>query len=116
MEQLNEVEFRRGFIRWGALSGLFSRKDCHVCQEVHPLLEGLAEEYADQDFGFYNVDVDEQRDLFQKMALKGSLRCCFSRTENRLPGLQAVRMRTSTLKRSTRSSVDPAVSFCDMRW
>ena len=72
MEQLNEVEFQERVYDDGEpCLVLFSRKDCHVCQEVHPVLEGLAEEYADQDFGFYNVDVDEQRDLFQKMALKG---------------------------------------------
>ena len=72
MEQLNEVEFQERVYDDGEpCLVLFSRKDCHVCQEVHPVLEGLAEEYADQDFGFYNIDVDEQRDLFQKMALKG---------------------------------------------
>ena len=71
MEQLNEVEFQERVYDDGEpCLVLFSRKDCHVCQEVHPVLEGLAEEYAGQDFGFYNIDVDEQRDLFQKMALK----------------------------------------------
>ena len=50
---------------------LFSRKGCHVCQEVHPLLEEISEDYADTEFSFYNVGVDEQKDLFQKMALKG---------------------------------------------
>ncbi len=51
---------------------MFTRKSCHVCQQVHPKLEELA---ADEDykgkFGFYEVDVEEQGDLFQRFSLKG---------------------------------------------
>ena len=50
---------------------LFSRKSCHVCQAVHPILEGLEEEYADSDFAFYQVDVEEEPGLFQRMGGKG---------------------------------------------
>lgn len=72
MEQLNATEFQEKVYDDGEKClVLFSRKDCHVCQEVHPMLEDIAGEYADTDFGFYNVDVDEQKDLFQTMALKG---------------------------------------------
>lgn len=51
---------------------MFSRKSCHVCQAVHPKIEELA---ADEDlagrFGFYEVDVEENRDIFDRFSLKG---------------------------------------------
>lgn len=50
---------------------LFSRKSCHVCQEVHPMLEEIEEEYAGKDFGFYHVDVEDEKDLFNRFSLKG---------------------------------------------
>ena len=49
---------------------VFSRKDCHVCKEVVPILEELAPEH-DGKFGFYYVDVEEQKPLFQRFSLKG---------------------------------------------
>lgn len=80
MEQLNAAEFQEKVYDDGeACLVLFSRKDCHVCQEVHPMLEEISTEYAGDDFGFYNVDVDEQKDLFQKMALKGVPQVLFFR-------------------------------------
>ena len=48
----------------------FTRKTCHVCQAVHPKLEELEEDYKGK-FGFYEVDVEEQRNLFQRFSLKG---------------------------------------------
>lgn len=72
MEQLNAAEFQEKIYDDGeSCLVLFSRKDCHVCQQVHPMLEEISTEYADADFGFYNVDVDEQKELFQRMSLKG---------------------------------------------
>lgn len=72
MEQLNATDFQEKVYDDGeACLVMFSRKDCHVCQEVHPMLEEIAADYADAEFGFYNVDVDEQKALFQQMALKG---------------------------------------------
>ena len=50
---------------------MFSRKDCHVCKEVHPLIEDIEGDYADTDFKFYHVDVEEQKDLFSRFSLKG---------------------------------------------
>lgn len=80
MEKLNAVEFQEKVFDDGeACLVLFSRKDCPVCQEVHPMLEELASEYEDCDFGFYNVDVDEQKALFQQMALKGVPQVLFFR-------------------------------------
>ena len=72
MKDLDAMEFQERVYDDGEpCLVLFSRKDCHVCQEVHPMLEEIEEEYRDSEFGFYHVDVDEEKDLFQKMALKG---------------------------------------------
>lgn len=49
---------------------IFSRKGCHVCQSVVPILEELAPNYEGK-FGFYYVDVEEQKSLFQSFSLKG---------------------------------------------
>jgi len=49
---------------------IFSRKSCHVCQEVVPVLVELAPKYQGE-FGFYYVDVEEQKSLFQRFSLKG---------------------------------------------
>lgn len=48
----------------------FSRTSCHVCQEVKPMLEELAPEYEGK-FGFYQVDIEEEKALFQRFSLKG---------------------------------------------
>lgn len=50
---------------------IFSRKSCHVCQEVHPILDEIEEEYKGKDFGFYHVDVEDEKDLFNRFSLKG---------------------------------------------
>ncbi|MBE6111806.1 MAG: thioredoxin family protein [Peptococcaceae bacterium] len=50
---------------------LFSRQSCHVCQEVHPIIEEIEEEYAGKDFGFYHVDIEAEKDLFNRFSLKG---------------------------------------------
>lgn len=49
---------------------IFSKKTCHVCKEVVPLLEELQPQYRD-GFGFYYVDVEEDKNLFQRFSLKG---------------------------------------------
>lgn len=49
---------------------MFSRKTCHVCQAVKPVLEELLPKYEGK-FGMYHVDIEEQRDLFQRFSLKG---------------------------------------------
>lgn len=49
---------------------IFSRKTCHVCQSVVPVLEDLQQQYEGK-FGFYYVDVEEDKDLFQRFSLKG---------------------------------------------
>ncbi|WP_434511797.1 thioredoxin family protein [Desulfitobacterium sp. AusDCA] len=49
---------------------IFSRKTCHVCQGVVPILEELKVKYEGR-LGFYYVDVEEQKPLFQKFSLKG---------------------------------------------
>lgn len=51
---------------------MFTRKTCHVCQQVHPKIEELSEDETYRDkFWFYEVDVEEQPELFQRFSLKG---------------------------------------------
>ena len=50
---------------------VFSRQSCHVCQEVHPMIEEIEEEYAGKGFGFYHVDVEAEKELFSRFSLKG---------------------------------------------
>ena len=49
---------------------IFSRKTCHVCKQVVPVLEELQPKYEGQ-FGFYYVDIEESSSLFQRFSLKG---------------------------------------------
>lgn len=71
MEKLNTSSFEEIVYDDGeACLVLFSRKSCHVCQQVHPKLEEIAEDYTGK-FGFYTVDVEEERELFQRFSLKG---------------------------------------------
>ncbi|MEL7564011.1 MAG: thioredoxin family protein [Dehalobacterium sp.] len=49
---------------------IFSRKDCHVCQEVIPMIEELFAKYRDK-LGFYYIDVEENKDLYKRFSLKG---------------------------------------------
>ncbi|TGE37373.1 thioredoxin [Desulfosporosinus fructosivorans] len=49
---------------------VFSRKTCHVCAEVVPMVEGISENYKDK-LGFYYVDSEEQRDLYNRFSLRG---------------------------------------------
>jgi len=49
---------------------IFSRESCHVCQGVVPILEDLQSKYNGK-YKFFYVDVDEQKNLFQRFSLKG---------------------------------------------
>jgi Thioredoxin domain-containing protein len=49
---------------------IFSRKSCHVCQIVVPVLEDLQPQFEGK-YGFYYVDVEEDKALYQKFSLKG---------------------------------------------
>ena len=49
---------------------IFSRKSCHVCKQVVPILEELQPKYEGK-FGFYYVDVEENTSLQQRFSLKG---------------------------------------------
>jgi len=71
IQQLDSASFEEVIYDNGeACLVIFSRKSCHVCQEVVPILEELAPEYQDK-FGFYYLDVEEQKNLFQRFSLKG---------------------------------------------
>lgn len=48
----------------------FTRHDCHVCKEVTPRLEQVAEKYQDRVL-FYAMDVEQEKALFKSLSLKG---------------------------------------------
>lgn len=50
---------------------LFAKESCPLCQEVHPLLEEIEEEYKDRPFLFYLVDTLAEEALFLDMHLQG---------------------------------------------
>jgi thioredoxin 1 len=50
---------------------VFSRKNCHTCGQVVPMLEDLAASYTNKAFNFYYVDVEEQNPLYRRFSLKG---------------------------------------------
>lgn len=71
LNQLNQISFEEVIYDKGdACLVAFSRKSCHVCQEVIPMLEELFEKYNGK-FGFYYVDVEENKDLYKRFSLKG---------------------------------------------
>lgn len=71
LEKLNVDQFEKIIYDNGeSCLVLFSRKTCHVCQEVVPVLEDLQPEYNGK-FGFYYVDVEDDKTLFQSFSLKG---------------------------------------------
>ncbi len=85
MEKINENQFVEKINDEGEKClVLFSRKSCHVCEEVHPMMEEIEEDYKDKDFGFYYVDIEEQKDLFSKLALKGVPQVLFFDNGNRI--------------------------------
>lgn len=49
---------------------VFSRKNCHVCKEVVPMVEECGEKYSDK-INFYRVDVEEDRELYNRFSMKG---------------------------------------------
>lgn len=71
LQQLNPSRFEEIIYDKGeACLVIFSRKSCHVCKEVVSVLEELQPEYVGK-FGFYYVDVEEDKSLFQRFSLKG---------------------------------------------
>jgi thioredoxin 1 len=48
----------------------FGAERCHVCNELLPAVEEIAEELTDK-MNFYWVDVDEYKSLFKRFRLKG---------------------------------------------
>lgn len=71
LQQLNASLFEKTIYDIGEpCLVIFSRKSCHVCKEVIPVLEDLQPEYQGK-FGFYYVDVEEDKPLYQSFSLKG---------------------------------------------
>ena len=71
MKKLNSVAFEEYVENDGETClVIFSRKSCHVCQGVHAVLEDLEGDYKGK-MPFYEVDVEEEPALFEKMMMKG---------------------------------------------
>ena len=51
---------------------LYIKDGCPICQELHPLIEEIAEGYAGQPFGFYYVDAIAEAELYKEMRLQGT--------------------------------------------
>lgn len=79
LPQLNAKSFENKIYDSGeACLVVFSRKSCHVCKEVVPIVEELEPKYKSK-FGFYYVDVEEDKSLFQSLSLKGVPQILFFR-------------------------------------
>ena len=50
---------------------LFSKATCPICQQVTPILQQLEAQYAAQSVQFYHVDAVAEKDLLERVALKG---------------------------------------------
>ncbi|MBS3970601.1 MAG: thioredoxin family protein [Clostridia bacterium] len=59
---------------------VFSRENCHVCQEVVPRVEELAEKFVGKLL-FYYIDVEDNKDILKKYALKGVPQILFFKGE-----------------------------------
>lgn len=71
LQKLNDDSFEEVVYDNGeACLVIFSRKGCHVCRQVVPVLEDLQPSYQGK-FGFYYVDVEEDPQLQQRFSLKG---------------------------------------------
>jgi len=71
LQQLNSKSFEDKVYDEGqACLVVFSRKSCHVCKEVVPTVEELQPKY-ESEIGFYYVDVEEDKSLYQSFSLKG---------------------------------------------
>lgn len=71
LKRLNAVTFEEViYDNYEKCLVLFAKKKCHVCQEVTPMLEEISDKYKDK-FGFYYVDVEEDKDLFNRFSLRG---------------------------------------------
>lgn len=71
MENLNPAMFEEYVLTTSASVIFCSRKGCHVCQGIHPLLDELEQEFQQSNVGFYHLDVEEQPLLFQTLHGKG---------------------------------------------
>lgn len=49
----------------------FSKSTCHICQQVAPMIENLEQEYSGKQIHFYNVDADLEKELMERLSLKG---------------------------------------------
>lgn len=72
MQELTVETFEEAVIRPNhSCVVLFSKETCPLCQEVHPMLEEVEEEYAEQPVEFYHVDAEVHGELLIKLGLQG---------------------------------------------
>lgn len=70
MKELNYAAYAEIFVdeeKTGLI--IFSRKTCHVCQKVQPLILELEKEFP--QISFYHVDADIEENLMNKCKVKG---------------------------------------------
>ena len=70
---------------------LYIKDGCPICQELHPLIEEIAEGYTDRPFQFYYVDAIAEEELYKEMRLQGTPTVQFYRDgkiTNKFPGLR----------------------------
>lgn len=71
LKSLNAITFEEEiYDKCQSCMVVFSRKNCHVCAEVVPMVEEVADTYNDS-FGFFYVDVEDESDLFKRFSLRG---------------------------------------------
>ena len=76
MKKLNTTAFREYVENDGETClVVFSRKSCHECQGIHGILDDLEADYKGK-LPFYEIDVEEEQQLFEKMMMKGVPQVC----------------------------------------
>ena len=58
---------------------LFVKEGCPICQEMHPLIEEVADAYADAPFKFYVVDAIAEETFYKSLKLQGTPTTMFYR-------------------------------------
>ena len=67
---------------------LYVKEGCPICQELHPLIEEIAEGYTGQPFQFYYVDAIAEEELYKEMRLQGTPTVQFYQVTNKFTGLR----------------------------
>jgi len=72
MQKYTTSDFENNVIAEGETTlVIFSRKTCSVCHAVLNMFETIEKDYKGKDIVFANIDSEEEKGLFAKLALKG---------------------------------------------